>query len=333
MYVSRETLGQKIGFPQGSRIAVLGEDKSEFDDLLKQYKISDKTDVDTRFVILGEDKDVGLNAYRTVLKNLPYCVVGHRPENVFVNNVLWNGAIPFVADIGTPDFLVNLGKSKREDIEFIVRLIFAVAEKITVDVLNDGISDTVFPVWLENENVLSESTKETYCLAKSMSKRVDGLKQAESALILLKVKEKKNFKRNDTVVLLAKYLAKVYNYFIKYQPTSIFPPDNNFREETLTEFFGVSYPKVRALRSEYEIRKRYYMLSQNCVFLQSLWDNVCKLIDKLLFRHRTYTENNGFCLEEICEDAKFATFTAPDLLEGETLLSFIKDCGVADRFI
>ena len=150
---------------------------------------------------------------------------------------------------------------------------------------------------------------------------------------MVEIKEKNEFNRKDSVVLLAKYLAKVYNYFIKFQPRSIFPPDNNAREEALIEFFGVSSPCVRELKSEYEIRKTYYMLEQNTSVLASLWENVSRILDEIFAKHRLLVKDNGFCLEQICEDAKFASFMSPDLLLGDTLLSFIKDCGIAENFI
>ena len=180
---------------------------------------------------------------------------------------------------------------------------------------------------------MTEHESEACELALSVAGRIDGLKQTESALTLLRAKEKNEFNRKDTIVLLAKYLSKVYNYFVKYQPTSLFAPNNNMREEALTEFFGVKSPKAREVVTEFEVRKFYYMLSHNAEVLQSLWDNVVKIVDKLFLEHKMFTENNGFCIEEISEDAKFAMFISPDLFDGQTLLSFIKDCGVADIFI
>ncbi|MBO5224572.1 MAG: hypothetical protein J6C23_08690 [Clostridia bacterium] len=331
MYVFREELEKNIGFPTGSAIAVIGADKERFYDL-KKYKICDKIDVDTRFAFVCGDKDTGLNAYRLTNKKIPFCIVDARPENVFVNDVLWNADVPFVSKIARPDFMVKLNEDKKADIGFCARLIFAVAEKITVEILSCGYSDTVFPPKFVLSDFLQDG-EGVLELADKVMGRVDGLKQFESALTLLKVKEKSDFNRNDTVVLLAKYLAKVYNYFIKYQPSSVFPPDNNGREEALTEFFGVQRPNVRKTLTEFEVRKRYYMIAQNSKILTSLWNDVCDILDALFLKHRMFTENNGFCIEQISDDAKFALFMAPDILDGETLLSFIKDCGVADNFI
>ena len=75
------------------------------------------------------------------------------------------------------------------------------------------------------------------------------------------------------------------------------------------------------------------MIEQHKEFLVYLWDKVCLLIDECFVVHRNYTNDNGFCLEEISEDIKFSAFLSPDVLHGDTLLSFIKDCGVADAFI
>ncbi len=333
VYVRRENLHENIKYPQGSAIAVLGEDKELFDELEKNYRLKGETEEGVRFAIVGEDKDMGLNAYKLTLQKIPFCVLGSRPENIFLNDILWNGAVPFVSSIAEPEFMVITQRNQKSDIEFWARLVFAVAEKITVDILSKGYSETVFPLWLSSVESWEDHEREVFGLAKSVAGRIDGLKQTESALSLLRIKEKNEFRRGDTIVLLAKYLAKVYNYFVKYQPTSLFVPDNNMREDALTEFFGVKNPKVRNFASEFEIRKLYYMLTCNAEILLSLWSNVSEIVDGLFSKHRMFTENNGFCLEEVSEDAKFAMFMSPDLLDGQTLLSFIKDCGVADSFI
>ena len=332
MYVERENLLENVSYPKGSGIAVLGQNKEQFDDLEKTFALCDKTDEGTRFALVGECEPC-LNAYKLSCAKLPFCLMGSRPESAHLNNVLWTGTKPFVAPTLKPNFLVITKRDRREDLEFCARLIFAVAEKMTMEFIREGESKTTFPLWLSSVDFLDERKEEALALALSVSDRVDGLKQAESALTLLKLKEKNEFNRKDAVVLLAKYLAKVYNYFIKYQPRSIFPPDNNAREEALTEFFGVSVPCVRGIKSEYEIRKTYYMISLNASVLASLWENVSRILDEILGKHRTFAKDNGFCLEQICEDAKFAVFMSPDLLLGDTLLSFIKDCGVAEKFI
>lgn len=333
MYVLREDLTKNIKLPTGSSVAVIGGECSAFSDVAQQYKVKNKTDDGTRFAIVCDGKDAELNAYKISCKGIPYCFVSARPENLFLTNVLWKGAQPFVADTEFPDFLISESSSKKADLELSARLVFAVAEKITVEILKNGYSETAFPLWLTSPDFIAEHREEVYELAKSVSQDVDGLKQAESALLLLRTKEKNNFIRKDAVVLLAKYLSKVYNYFIKYQPSSLFPPDNNAREDALAEFFGVESPTVRSTKSEFEIRKLYYMLAHNSKILGSLWDDVCGIMDRLFDGHRMYTENNGFCLEELSEDAKFAVFMAPDLLDGDSLLSFIKDSGIADSFI
>jgi len=333
VYVRRENLQESIKFPQGSAIAVLGENLENFEELESKFRLVNHTAEDTRFAIIGEDKDTSLNAYKLGLKKIPFCISGSRPENMFLSDVLWNGAVPFIPSVTLPEFMIVTNNSKKADLEFCARLVFAVAEKITIEVLSKGHSETVFPLWFSKPNFLTEHESEACELALSVAGRIDGLKQTESALTLLRAKEKNEFNRKDTIVLLAKYLSKVYNYFVKYQPTSLFAPNNNMREEALTEFFGVKSPKAREVVTEFEVRKFYYMLSHNAEVLQSLWDNVVKIVDKLFLEHKMFTENNGFCIEEISEDAKFAMFISPDLFDGQTLLSFIKDCGVADIFI
>lgn len=331
MYVKREDLAQNVNFAQGSALCVLGVDKDGFDDFKRQYKLSERVDESTRFALVGQDKDTALNAYRLTQKQIPFCLLGARPENLFVNDVLWNGTTPFLARVDMPKFMVATQTNEKQDLEFCARLVFALAEKITIDVLQKGYSETVFPLDFSPDYCLDE--QKIYELAKTVWGRVDGLKQAESALTLLKAKEKSKFERNDNIVLLAKYLSNVYKYFVIYQPQSLFPPDNNGREDALSEFFLVENPRVRRILSEYEIRKRYYMLNQNAKLLTTLWENASGIMEKLLAKHKMLVKNNGFCMEEISEDAKFATFIAPDLLDGDTLLSFIKDCGVADNFI
>jgi hypothetical protein len=329
VFIKSEEIVQNIKLPQASVIAVLGVENASYE-LSKKYKVSDKINEDTRFAIIGEDNEAGVNAYKLSKRSIPFCLVGARPECLLLNDVLWNGVEPFVATMNEPEFMVVSNKSRKADLEFCVRLIFAVAEKITMDVIEKGYSDTVFPVGLRKVEYVDDNLGE---LIEKVRGRVDGLKQAESALTLLKAKEKNKFERSDMVVLLAKYLSKVYNYFIRYQPQNIFPPDNNGREEALMEFFAVKTPKLRGMPSEFAVRKRYYMIEQNVKMLRSLWEEVCVIIDDLFCQHRMFTENNGFCIEQISEDAKFACFIAPDLLDGETLLSFIKDSGVADNFI
>jgi hypothetical protein len=333
MYVRREKLQENIRFPQGSAVAILGENVENFDELESKFRLVCQTAEDTRFAIVGENNDASLNAYKLGLKQIPFCISGSRPENVFLNDVLWNGTVPFIPATNFPEFIVLTNKSKKADLEFCARLVFAIAEKITMEILSKGYSETVFPLWFSQSDFLRDHEQEACELAHGVAGRIDGLKQAESALVLLRAKEKNEFNRSDAIVLLAKYLAKVYNYFIKYQPTTLFAPNNNMREDVLTEFFGVKTPNVRRIATEFEVRKFYYMMSHNTEILQSLWDNVDKIMDRLFLEHKMLTENNGFCLEEISDDAKFATFVSPDLLDGQTLLALIKDCGVADIFI
>jgi hypothetical protein len=333
MYVNYEEIQSNIAFPKGSAIAVLGEERDKIEDKICGYKTTESIDESTRFVCIGQGKDCALNAYGSTERKLPFALFGSRPEKVFLDDVLWIESQPFSAKISEPRFIARGEKNDKEDLEFCVRLAFALGEKITQEVLFYGEAKTCFPSAFQSVDFITSNLEEVYSLAFSLNGQVDGLKQTESALTLLKTKEKNVFNRYDSVVLLAKNLAKVYNYFISYKPTSLFAPDNNGRAEMIEEFLGVKNPRLRGIASEFEIRRRYYMLEHNQEFLSYLWERIYALIRECFRRHRIRTENNGFCLEEISEDAKFSAFLAPDVLNGDTLLSFIKDCGIADLFI
>lgn len=332
MYHNLTDIKEHIPFPKGSVITVLGKGEFDYDFLKNDYKIIREIQDDTRFVIVEQNGDFTLNMHLSSSLSKPYCVVGFRPENALILDVLWHKTNPFITRLSKPLFMVKTGKKKVEDIMFCTRLIFAHAEKITQEILS-GKEDDISVIDNFSLPLLDTSNEEIYALVQSVKGRVDGLKQAESALLLLKIKEKRIFSCSDCLVLLAKYLAKVYNCFISDIPFSLFAPDNGQRIEILQEFFGIEKPSVRSVLSEYEIRKRYYLIEQNKEKLVCLWEKVSAFIQECFILIRPLTTDNGFCLEEHSEDIKFAMFLSPDILSGDTLLSFIKDCGIGDSFI
>lgn len=332
MYIELVDIKEHIPFPKASVITVLGKGEFDFDFLKNEYKIIRQIQDDTRFVIVEQNGDFTLNLFSVTNLSVPYCVVGARPENALILDVLWHKTNPFIARIKNPLFMVKIGKERAEDVNFCVRLIFALAEKLTQEILSGKESNTS-DIDNFSFSLLDTNIDKILTHLQSVKGRVDGLKQAENALLLLKIKEKRIFNSSDCLVLLAKYLAKVYNCFISDIPLSLFAPDNGQRIEILQEFFGIEKPSVRSVLSEYEIRKKYYLIQQNKEILERLWGKVCLVIEEGFNLIRPLTTDNGFCLEEHSEDIKFATFLSPDILSGETLLSFIKDCGIGDSFI
>ena len=332
MYVELADIKEHIPFPKASVITVLGKGEFDFYFLKNEYKIIRQIQDDTRFVIVEQNGDFTLNLFSVTNLSIPYCVVGARPENALILDVLWHKTNPFIARTKKPLFMVKTNGERAEDIMFCVRLIFALAEKLTQEILC-GKEIDISDIDNFSLSLLDTNIDKILTYAQSVKGRVDGLKQAENTLLLLKIKEKKIFSCSDCLVLLAKYLAKVYNCFISDIPLSLFAPDNGQRIEILQEFFGIEKPNVRRVLSEYEIRKKYYLIQQNKEILGCLWQKVYSVIEECFNLIRPLTTDNGFCLETHSEDIKFAMFLSPDILSGETLLSFIKDCGIGDSFI
>ncbi len=332
--INREALREAIGLADGEAVALLGEGAKEaYAPYLTCYRCKDGMEEDTRFVLLTQDKDGALFAQRAADKGIPFAFAGDNP--IFLPyGVLWRGRKPFFSKLFTPSFCcLEEEISHSRSLASLSALLVCFAEDQTRILLDGGKMSDTYPFWEVLEQDFSEESLARLGNLPLPKRQADGYFQTQAALSLLLAKEEKKWNEQDRAILVADFVANVYNSYVTVLPYSIFPPDNGARRDALSEFFG-ALPCVRPVKSEYEVRLAAFRIRKVREELVELWSQTARLTAAIKRRYSFFAKDGGFCLEaDKGEDIKFAMFFAPDILGGDTVLSLIKDSGAADAFL
>lgn len=324
-----ENLSQLINLPRGARVSVFGCDSSMQERLQTWYRTSDRWEEDSMFALIGNHDEWLSRAIEATEKQVEYGLILPSAITFFAERLVFCGAQPLIGNAREPKFIIELG-DKGEFCVGLIRLAFSLCENALREELS-GIDADITPL----ERLLAKPddwSRIVEFVVKTQTNGADGLTKSLGALILLLSKEEKRIKRDECVVLLASKLIKVYNIFVEYLPRVVFAPDNGARCDAIKEFLGCE-PTIRKIKSEYEIQKRYYLLSKRKNKLLEIIVLTQRIIDFARDEYERTREDFGFCYGPDSEDIKFAIFLASDVINGETMLDFIKDCGIADAHI
>ena len=333
-FIKKEEIVERIGMPKGAKVSVFCNDDELLKQLGKKYRTSDVWCEDTLFALIYSNENAIFNIYNATQRKINYILFGPSCLAVFLNKVLWRGAKPFCPSLALPHAVCL--QSSQEDF-------FSALSYFCVRRLERAIKRT-----LRGEDVSEEETFNVFHNARIEDEQaiirsvivegeqneddVDGLVQSLSALTLLSRKEEKNLKRDESVVLLARYLIKVYNIFVDLLPQSVIPTDYGKREELLADFFAFSF-SYGEIPSEYEIRQRYFLLEKYREKLKLLCKSALSAIELIKDKYESFRSDKGFCYGCDIEDCKLSIFISPSILAGNTLLQTLVQSGVGDEFL
>lgn len=333
-FIKREEIVDSITMPKGAKVTIFCNDEELKNQVSKKFRVSDGWCEDTSFALIYSDENAIFNIYNATQKKIKYILFGNDCLSVLLNKVLWRGSKPFCPTISLPvaiclqtlnenfyNALICLCVRKLEsqirrtlngeavNVEDAFRFFYSAQEKdeqaIIMNLINDGIN-------CEDD--------------------IDGLVQSQTALTLLCKREEKNLKRAESLVLLARYVIKVYNIFVDILPRSIIPTDYATRDEVLSDFFSTSF-SYENIPSEYEIRKSYYLLEKNQEKLSSLCSTALSAVEYLKDKYDSFRADKGYFYGCDVDDYKLSVFISPSLLAGNTLLQTLVQSGVGDDFL
>ena len=333
-FINKEELVESIPMPKGARVSVFCNDKELLSKIGKKYRTSEDWCEDTLFALIYSDENAILNMYNATQRKINYILFGPSCTFSVLNKVLWRGTKPFCPTLAKPN-AICLQSSEEDFFSALAFLCVRRLESAIRRVLNGEKIDeqelfssfykaTVF----DEQEIISSIIKE----CENCADEVDGLVQSLNALILLCRKEEKNLKREESVVLLARFLIKVYNVFVDLLPQTVIPTDYGKREEILADFFSttLSYEEIPC---EYEIRKNYFLLEKYREKLKLLCKNALCAIEFIIDKYESFRSDKGFCYGCDSEDYKLSIFASPSILVGNTLLQTIVRSGVGDEFL
>ena len=317
----------KVELARGSKVSVFGCEPWVTERLQREYRVCDCWQEDTRFAIIGGGEWLS-HAHTASAMGIPYSLVGINAIATVAEKLLFSHTCPFISQISVPKSVFRSVDEKRFYVQ-IIALAFSVAEEKIKSVLKGEKQGA------DELAVLKAEPQQDAFLFESFARkerRCDGLTQALAALLLLLKKEEKEINADDCIVLLASSLIKVYNIFVSRLPRALFPPDENARKEAVEEFFGTKCSSRRIL-TEYEVRRKYFLLERNQTEILEILSECNQIIQCARRAYEGQREDFGFCYGCDRADEKFAVFMAPSVMPSDTLLDFICDCGVADEFI
>ena len=333
-FIKREEIIESIGMPKGAKISVFYDDEELLAHLGEKYRTSEKWCEDTLFALIYSDENAIFNIYNATQKKINYILFGPNCLSVFLNKVLWRGATPFCPTIALPTAICLQSNEENFYSAMVSLCVRRLENTMKLIIKGEQIDPKQTFNFFYNAQVADEQALLMNLFENGINSEddVDGLVQAQTALTLLLKKEEKTLKRNESMVLLANYVIKVYNIFVEILPKVVIPTDYGNREDVLADFFNAPFYYV-GIPSEYEIRKNYYLLEKNKEKLTVLCNDALCAVRYLKDRYDSFREDKGFFYGYDVEDCKLSVFISPSLLSGNTLLQTIVQSGVSDEFL
>ena len=286
---------------------------------------------DTAFALIYDLSDGVCFAYASSEKKVGYGVVGDSVIAFFLQNLAYHGVVPFFAQLKIPKLVCSRGVKNGSFYAGLIRLTVRESERLSRLALLGENPDFSLLDGIRESKTEQEILRLVFERFETIMDETDGLLQAESALQLECKKRGKDIKRDEHAVLLAHMLIKVYNIFVEILPTPLFPPDVFLRSEMVIALLG-GVP-LRGMQSDLVSRKRLFLLKKNSARLVSIWQRAQEDVGRYKEKYENTLPSLGFCLGERGVEYKRAIFLAPDLMDGDTLLTDIRNNGHADAFV